>query len=182
MLEILLGQLPEPIYFALFMIYTKNLKEKRVLFTIFMIIEYFLLKSFIKYNIWFQILYTFITYIILKILYKEKAQITDIFTFGIASLILMFSCIIIYLIIWKTINNFIIYAVLNRLFLILFLFLTRKKLNKIQNIYKKLWNRSKNNNKIKSATFRSLNVIIFNIMFYIINICMLLKIFLNGGV
>ena len=51
MLELLLGQIPEAIYFALFMIFTKELKTKRILYTILMVIEYVLLKFFIEYNI-----------------------------------------------------------------------------------------------------------------------------------
>lgn len=39
MLELFLGQIPEAIYFALFMIYAKNLKTKRLLYTILMILE-----------------------------------------------------------------------------------------------------------------------------------------------
>ena len=70
MLEVLLGQIPEAIYFALFMIFVKQLKEKSILFIILMIAEYLLLKVFIKYNMWFQILYTFMTFLILKLLYK----------------------------------------------------------------------------------------------------------------
>ena len=99
MLEILLGRIPEAIYFALFMIFTKQLKEKRILYITLMVIEYLLLKYFIEYNIWFQIAYTIIQYILLKILYKEKAQITDIFTFTIASGILILFCMILYFLI-----------------------------------------------------------------------------------
>ena len=109
LLEIFLGQIPEAIYFALFMIFAKDLKEKRILYILLMVIEYLLLKHFIKYNIWFQILYTIMQFVILKVLYKEKSQITDIFTFTIASIILILSCLVLYFIIWKTINNFIIY-------------------------------------------------------------------------
>ena len=49
--ELFLGQIPEAVYFALFLIFTKNLKEKRVLFIILMIGEYLLLKSFIHFDI-----------------------------------------------------------------------------------------------------------------------------------
>ena len=87
--ELFLGQIPEAVYFALFLIFTKNLKEKRVLFTILMIGEYLLLKSFIHFDIWFQIGYTVMTFLTLKVLYKDKAQITDVFTFGIASIVLI---------------------------------------------------------------------------------------------
>lgn len=85
MLELFLGQIPEAIFFALFMIYAKNIKEKRVLFVALMITEYLLLKYFIKFSIIFQITYTCMTYLIIKVLYKEKSQITDIFTFTMSS-------------------------------------------------------------------------------------------------
>ena len=48
LLELMLGQIPEAIYFALFIILTKELKEKRILFIILMIIEYILLKQVIQ--------------------------------------------------------------------------------------------------------------------------------------
>ena len=53
MLELLLGQIPEAIYFALFMIFTKELKSKRFLYVALMIAEYLLLKHFIEFSIWF---------------------------------------------------------------------------------------------------------------------------------
>lgn len=182
MLELLIGQIPEAIFFSLFMIYAKGLKEKRILFTVLMIVEYLLLKSFIHYNIWFQILYTFISFIILKVLYKEKSQITDIFTFTIASIIVILICAILYFIIWFTFNNYLIYAILTRIFMFAFLFLFRNKLNKIQKVYKKLWNRNDKKKGMKTTTFRSLNIVIFNIIFYIINIGMIFMIIQNGGV
>ena len=183
LLEIFLGQIPEAIYFALFMIFAKDLKEKRIKFTVLMIIEYLLLKYLIEFNIWFQVSYTIITYIILKLLYKEKAQITDIFTFTISSIILIIISFISYIIIWKTINNYYVAVIINRFLIVLFLIISHKRLYKIQRIYKKLWNRNdKNKNKIKSTTFRAINVVIFNIIFYIINLGMLFMIFQNGGV
>ena len=183
MLEILLGQIPEAIYFVLFMIFTKQLKEKRLLYITLMVIEYLLLKHFIEFNIWFQIAYTIIQFIILKILYKEKAQVTDIFTFAIASIILILSCGILYFIVWKTVNNYIVYVVLNRMFLMLFLIIFHSKLHKIQDLYKLLWNRNdKKKMKMKSTTFRVVNLVIFNVMFYIINLGMIFTLFIGRGV
>lgn len=174
---LLLGQIPEAIFFALFMIYAKRLKEKRILFTIIMIVEYLLLIAFLPYNIWFQVLYTFLTYIILKILYKEKAQITDIFTFSIASLFLIITSAFCFLIFRP---DMILSTITNRIFIFCILLCLNKKLYNIQLLYKKLWN--KNNNlkkKMKATTFRSLNIIIFNFMFYIINLGMLYMLFLR---
>lgn len=183
MLEILIGQIPEAIYFSLFMIFAKNLKSKRILFTALMVAEYLLLKQFINFNIWFQIIYTFMTFVILKVLYKEKAQVTDIFTFAIGSVVLMIISIVSYFIVWKTVNIYYVALALNRILIILFLILTYNKLYKIQNLYKRFWNRNdKIKKKMKSTTFRALNLVIFNIMFYIINICMIFIIRQNGGV
>lgn len=183
LLQLFLGQIPEAIFFALFMIFTKQLKEKRILFILLMIVEYLLLKAVIKYNMWFQILYTFMTFVILKVLYKQKSQITDIFTFTIASFILILISTISYLIIWKTINIFIVSVILNRLLMIIFFIFMYGQLPKLQTIYKKFWNRDRTKqNKIKATTFRALNVVIFNIIFYIINIGMLFTLFIGRGV
>jgi len=183
MLEVILGQVPEAVYFALFMIYTKQLKEKRLLFLILMILQYLILKQFLKYTIYFQILYTALTYVILKILYKDKAQITDVFTFTIGSIILIvISFVSGMLNIIRLPNgirllNQVQCSIINRVLLFSILFLLRNKLYKIQKLYKKLWNRNdKVKKKIKSTTFRSLNVIAFNVIFYVINIGMILAI------
>ena len=183
MLELLLGQIPEAIYFALFMIFTKELKSKRVLYIVLMIAEYILLKHFIKFSIWFQITYTVVQFIILKILYKEKAQITDIFTFAIASLVLMLSCVLPSFIILNNSDNYIIYAVLTRIIMFGLLFLFKDKLYKIQEVYKKIWNRNDaTKKKIKSTTFRCLNLVVFNIMFYVINLGLIYAIYYNSFV
>lgn len=167
-LEVVLGQVPEAIYFALFMICTKRLKEKRILFVILMVVEYLLLKYFIKFNIWFQISYTIITYLILKLLYKDKSQITDIFILVISYLILgIFSFISYFLI-----KDYIIACIICRIFMFLFLFFSKNKLNLIQyRLYKVLWNRNDIiKKKIKSTTFRCINLFVFNIAFILMNL------------
>jgi len=58
-----------------------------------------------------------------------------------------------------------------------------KKLPNIQKIYKKLWNRNNNKDKkIKSTTFRAINIVIFNISFFIINLGMIFMLIQKGGV
>lgn len=169
-LQLLLGQIPEAIYFALFMMFTKRLNKKQILFTILMIIEYILLFNFTPVTIWSHVLYFVITYIILKILYHEKSQITDVFTLGIASILLMIISGICYFILSIFITDVIIGNTIQKLLLFIVLYFIHDKLYKIQNMYKKFWNR---NDKIpkpmKSTTFRCINLILFNIMFFIIN-------------
>lgn len=168
--QLLLGQIPEAIYFALFMMLVKNIKEKRILFTILMILEYVFLKCFLVYNIWFQVMYFILSFIIMKMLYKDKTQVTDIFTLGIASIILVITSAIPYVIIYFTIHNMLIYVILNRIIIFTLLFVFRYKLQNINKLYYKLWNRNNKPKKMKTTTFRALNVVIFNISFVIINL------------
>lgn len=180
-MEILLGQVPEALYFALFMIYTKKLSKRRILFIGLMLAEYLLLLNALPFSIWSHILYFAVSYMILKILYKEKTQITDIFTLGLASLMMIIVNLIVYVVFLKITNNYIITTVINRICLFLLLFFLRKRLPKIQNLYKKFWNRNDKVPKpMKSVTFRCINLFILNIMFYAINVCMLYCIYKRG--
>lgn len=179
-LQLFLGQIPEAIFIALFMIFVKNLKTKRLLFTSIMVIEYLLLMLLFTYNWIFHILYLVITFIVLKILYKEKAQVTDVFIFAISYIFIIISSALCYLI---SSNNVIVGCIINRLILFIPLVILNYKLTCIQNIYKKYWNRNdKIKKKIKSITFRSLNLVIFNLLFSIINFGMVYALLSKGGV
>ena len=169
--ELLLGQIPEALYFTLFLIFTKQLKEKRILFAMLMVLEYILLLYILPYNIWSHILFFLINNILLKLLYKEECQITDVFTLSFASVILMVVSIVISLM-FK--HNIIMTIIISRICLFGLVSSLNYKLSKIQKLYKKLWNRNdKVKKKIKSTTFRAINLVMFNTMFYIINFCML---------
>lgn len=170
MLELVLGQIPEAVYFALFMIFVKKLNSKKLLFTTLMIIEYIFLKCFLVYTTWFQVMYFILAFVIMKMLYKDKANVTDIFTLGIASVILIFTGFISYVLIYFTFKNMVIGAILVRIITFALLFIFKDKLSKINALYKKLWNRSKIKYKMKSTTFRALNLVIFNLSFVIINL------------
>jgi hypothetical protein len=181
MVEIILGRVAEAIYFTLFFIFTKRLNKNRIVFMLLMIFEYLLLYECFPYYVRFQLSYTIMVFVILKILYNKQAQITDIFTFGIASIFLMITSIIFSLPKIFFNLNFTICVLLNRIFIFSSLFVFRNKLNNIQKLYKKLWNRNnKVKNKIKSTTFRSINLVLFNIMFYVINLCMIYAIHFNS--
>ena len=173
MLELLLGQIPEAIFFALFMIYAKNLKEKRVLFILLMIAEYLLAKHTFTYSWLFHISYMIIIFITLKYLYKEKSQITDIFLIIYSYVIMLFLSLVSYIPILIFINNFFVSLIINRILMILFLILFKDKLIILQNFLKKKWNRKKDNKGIKSTTVRCINLVIFNLFFYLINILMI---------
>lgn len=169
-LLLFLEKVCEAIFFSMFLILGKKLKEKRLLFITIMIFEYIILTTVFQYNIWIQILYTFMSFVNLKVLYKEKAQITDIFLFAAASLILMIICGISYFSIYFTIKNYYVSLILSRIFMIIFFILFGDKINKKYISFYSLWNRHKNKNKIRSLTLRNISIIVFNLMFYFINI------------
>lgn len=175
-LEILLGQIPEAMFCALFLIYTKELRENKLIFTIFMIVEYLLLKYSFPFNSWFHILYIALTFVTLKVIYKEKSQITDTFIMLMAYLVIIIISVPCFFL-FK--DNMIIANFINKTLLFTLLFIFRNKTKTLQKLYKNLWNRPKVNTKIKSATFRSLNIVILNITFVVINICMAYAIFLR---
>ena len=154
MLRIILEIVLEAIYFSIFIIKGKQLKEKRLIFISLMIFQYLALTTAIKYNIWMQISYTILVYMNLKILYKQKAQITDIFLFTAASIILIIISILCAQF-KKAINMPYIYAlIINRIMLFATLFLIRNKINKIYQKFYKKWNRHKDNKKNKKSYFK----------------------------
>jgi len=173
LLEIILGYGLEALFFTLFLVYGKKLKEKRVTLFILMFLEYLLLKCFIKYDVWFQISYTFMTFLILKLLYKEKANILDVFVFALSSIILIAISVPSYMIVLYTCKIYIVAVILNRVLLFGTFILYKDKLNKLYLKFASLWNRHNDPNKIRSLTLRNITIIIFNVMFYVINLLMI---------
>ena len=174
-----LVQIPEPVYFSLFLIIGKNIKEKRLLLTGIMIVQYLLLMHIFPYNIWFQLIYTFMSFVNLKVLYKEKAQVTDIFLFATASLILVMVSIFCYMIIYATIKNYVIALIINRILMFVVLYFSRNKIKTTYKSFCSLWNRHNNPKKMRSLTLRNSSIIIFNSTFAIINSCIALAAFLQ---
>lgn len=170
---IFLEQALEAIYFSTFLLIGKGIKTKRILFTLVMIFEYVMLTRFIEFNVWFQLIYTFMSYVNLKVFYKEKAQITDVFLFTSASVILIAISIFSYAIIYFTIKNYFIALLLNRVIMFCFLYISKNKIRILYKEFCSLWNRHKIPNKIKSLTLRNISIIIFNLMFWFINLGMI---------
>ena len=163
--------LPEAIFFSLFMIYAKGIKERRLLFIALTCIDYILLFKAFPNSIYSKVGFFIVTYILLKVLYKEKAQVTDIFLLAIASFVLIISCALFSIFFILNIFKYEYCTIANRIFLFGFLFIFGYKLNILQKMYKKYWNRNdKVNKKMKSLTFRNINIISFNVMFFLMHI------------
>lgn len=178
LLILFLGQMPEAIFFALFMIFAKNLREKRIPFILLMVVEYLLIMRAFPYSWIFHILYLITTFLTLKILYKEKSQITDIFILIISYAVMIISSILCFII---SGGHVILANVIHKVLIFTLLFLFRNRLYNVQNLYKKYWNRNdKISKRVKSVTFRSLNIVTFNILFYALNGLMLYAVYYNS--
>lgn len=170
MAELFLGQISEAIYCALFMIACKNIKDHKFLFVLLMVMDYLLLTRVLIFNSWFQLLYVIITYIILKVLYKDKTKVFDIFYMVLCYITLIISRTICYGLFG---DNMILANFVNKTVLFGSLFLFNNKLHQLDNIYYKHWNRNDKIKKtVKTITFRSVNLIIANIVLIVINIGM----------
>lgn len=172
----LLGAILQPIYFALFIIFTKKLKNKRILFVSIMIIEHILLKYVCKinYNINFELTYTIIYFLILKLLYKDKARITDVVTFVIAVIILGIFSVSTLLLLGVSIYS----VVISNTLIILLTYLFRHKLSKIETFYSKFWNRHNDKRMLKSVTIRGLSSSITAIIFVLMHLWIIYGIYI----
>ena len=169
-----LEKILEAIYFSIFLIIGKRIKEKRILFTLVMIFEYVMLTNFIEYNVWFQLIYTFMSYINLKVFYKEKAQITDIFLFTAASILLIVVSGCFAMLAYCLIKNYYVCLILSRIILFSVLFKIREQIKDKYKDFCSLWNRHNKPNKMKSLTIRNISIILFNLMFWLINLGMII--------
>lgn len=169
---LVLEKILEAIYFLLFLIFGKGIKNKRLLFIGIMIFQYLILKQFIKFNVLFQIIYTFLSFINLKVLYKDKAQITDIFLFAAGSIFLIFISMLCVITRYIFNTNYLNVLIFNRIVLFICLFLIKNKINYFYKKYYENWNRKSKGSviKIRSLTLRNISLIMFNLMFYVINI------------
>lgn len=171
---VVLEKVLEAVYFSCFLLVGKNIKEKRLLFIGIMTFEYLMLTNFIEFNVWFQLIYTFMSFVNLKVLYKEKAQVTDIFLFTSASIILIITSILCYGLIYFTVHKYIWVLLINRPLIFAIIYFGK---DFIRNKYKEfcsLWNRHNNPNKIRSLTLRNISIITFNFMFWLINVGMII--------
>lgn len=170
LLSILLGMIPETLFFTLFLIYTKNLENKKMRLFLGILIIYILCITINRFKILYYVSYIFLVVIFLKILYKEKTQIIDIFVFSISTIYLSF----LGLLCSKFVNNnYIMYYIMiifNRILLFV-PFIFKHKFNFLYKKYCGLWNRNDNIKRpIKSITLRNISLVILNVFIFILDI------------
>lgn len=90
LLSILLGLIPESLFFSIFIIGAKKIKERRACFCILSIGIFILLGMLLAYNLWLYIILTVAMYALMKLLYKGT-EFIDLFLLTIPYLIIAFA-------------------------------------------------------------------------------------------
>ena len=154
----IMGSILQPLYTCLFILNTKKLKEKRISFIILTILDYILIQYSLSFNVGVNsdILFAIIMYLNLKLIYLDKARITDMVTFIISEIILGIVNICSYLILGETIIG-LVFALIIPLLIVIAI---KNKLGSIENFYNKYWNRKNGKTKIKSITVRGISLCI----------------------
>lgn len=168
LLSIVLGLIPEVLYFVLFLSYSKNLKGKKIRLFLATLLVYFCCMLIVQYQLFFYILFIVLFYIILKIFYKKKIQIVDLFLIMYASSYLTLLSFLIYLV-NDAVSYWILYCIDRILMFMPFIF--KNKFNLIYKKYYSFWNRDYTQKKaIKSITLRNITLILINCIIFIMNI------------
>lgn len=170
LLSVILGLIPEVLYFTLFLTYIKNLKEKRIILFFLIAVAYFLCLLVQQLVTLYYIVLMVLIYIILKLLYKSKTQIIDIFIISLMCLwITVLSFISILCVTPDHSNYWVIYVIARILLFAPFIF--KNKFNTLYKNYCKLWNRNDTEKRpVKSITLRNISLIILNGFILFINV------------
>ena len=170
LLSILLGLIPDILYFTLFFIYTKRLSNNKIKLFLLLSLAYFICILIQQWQIIYYIVVMVLFYIVLKLLYKKKVQIIDMFIISISCFWITFVSFICMLFVKNDMSNYVFISIIARI--ILFLpFIFRNKFNLIYKKYCKYWNRNDKQKKpIKSITLRNISVIALNIIILFMNI------------
>lgn len=170
LLGLLLGMLPEVLYFTMFLTYTKNIREKRIKLFGLLCIAYIICLLLQRCVIAYYMLLIVLMYLAMKILYNKKVQIIDVFIIGISYLWLAILSYILMNFVKQDMSNYMLIYLIQRILLFV-PFLFKAYFNKIYKKYYKLWNRNdKEKRPIKSITLRNISLILLNAVIFFLNI------------
>ena len=169
-ISILLGLVPEVLFLTLFLSYTKNLKDKRIMLFLCISISYFISMLIQQYKIIFYVLFIFLLYASLKIVYRKKTQIIDLFVASIPFMWISILSYLCFILLKDDMSNYYTLYIIDRIVLFIPL-IFNKHYNKYYKIYCKMWNRNDNEKRpIKSITLRNISLIIINFAIVLMNL------------
>ena len=146
----------------------KDINSQKVVIYIIILISYIISSVMINFTyknqIYMLLILAVMIYLFMKIIFKNKFQISDIFLIYYISATILIIAILTQLIFGYTLTALII----DRIILLIIALMLGKYLRKIYKIYLYNWNRGENH-KIKSITIRNVSIIIMNLTIFIIN-------------
>ena len=170
LISVLFGLIPEVLFITLFLSFAKGIKEKRIKLFFIVSIVYFLSMLIQQYKTIYYVMFIFLLYLSLKLVYKKKTQIIDLFVASIPFMWISILSYLCFLILNKDLSNYYILYIVDRIVLYLPLIFS-KHFNKIYKKYCKLWNRNdKEKRPIKSITLRNISLLIINITIFLMNL------------
>ena len=163
-----IGLVLQSIYFAYFMVSVKNLRNKKIEYILFVMIEFWFLKYICKlnYTINFELMLGILMCIILKLFYQIKFRITDFIIYIISLVFLGIISVSILIMIGANIYS----VILGNLLAICLTYLLRHKLIKIDDFFNKFWNRHNIKKALKSVTIRGFSSVLTIITFLLIHL------------
>ena len=164
---LLIGMLPEVLYFTLSICFVKDIQKNRLKLFSLLAVGYIVLIMICRFQLLFYLGYIVYVYVVLKKLYKSK--IIDLFIVSVISTYLTLASFISF----KLIDTYMLAYLVNRLMLFIPIFLLNYKLNDFYNVYYILWDRHEGN-KIKSITVRNISLVFINMLIVIFNVCSLI--------
>lgn len=166
-ISLLLGMIPDVLYYVLLITRIKNVKEKKIILFILLAAIYIVTYMIFRYNFYLYILHGILIYLSLKLLYKSK--INDYFLVSFLYSYYFINSLSCYFLI----SNYAVALVINKIMLFVPL-IFNKKLQKLYQNYNKMWNRNnKRKYPIKSITLRNTTLLVTNILIVSINITLI---------
>ena len=163
----IIGLILQSIYFGYFMLSVKSIKDKKIKYIIFTMLDFAFLKYICRFNytINFELTLGILMCIILKLLYK-KFRITDFIIYILSLVLLGLTSVSSLIIIGVNIYS----VIIGNLLAILLTYFFRSKLAKIDILFSKFWNRHSIKKALKSVTIRGFSSVLTVITFLLIHL------------
>ena len=172
----IIGYILQSFYISYFLLSTKKIKNHRTSVFLLVLSEYIFLKQIcnLNYTVNFELMFGILIYLLFKVMYKNKIFITDFITYILSLIILGVASIFISL----TVGMNIVGLILSSIIPIIFTYLMRHKLPKIEEFYFKFWNRHKNKKMLKSITIRGFSSVATILTFLFLHLWLIYGIFI----
>lgn len=156
LINILLGFIPEILYFWLFIVIVFDIKERRTLLLCFETVIYLLTMIIKPYDIVYYVAFIVLEYLVLHKMYKDKIKIADAFMLVLALIYIAVAYTIAYAFSNGAYSNYFISLVASKILLFI-PFIFRKQLRKTYLKFRVLWDKPRTleeKRRLKSITLR----------------------------